>query len=174
MKLYCYILGLLLLCSCNYFENKKIYATDDLVQEKLRELDKASVDKYPVFKSCETENSDKTTEKECFVTTLSQYITRSLSAQNLILDDELDVSFQVIIQVTNEGEVAVLELLHMQDLYQKIPNIEELVKQSIKKLPEIMPAYKQTKSGDFIAVNTKFKIPVRVLGKLTNEDELVQ
>lgn len=172
MKTYCYIFGLLLLCSCNYFENKKIHATDDLVQEKLLEVDKTSVDKYPVFESCETENSNSDIEKSCFITTLSQYISHSFSEEDLILSNELDASFQATIEVTNSGNVNIINLEITPLLKEQIPNITELVTKSILDLPEIKPAYKKTHSGELIAVTTQFTIPIRVLGSFSEESGL--
>ncbi len=160
---------MLLLCSCNYFENKKIHATDDLVQEKLRELDRTSVDKYPIFEECETENSNKDIEKACFITTLSQHISTSFSEQELILDKELDVTFKVTIEVTKIGTVNIVELVASPELKAYMPNIDELVAQSITDLPEIKPAYKKINSGELIAVTTQFKIPVRIIGAFTTK-----
>lgn len=163
---------LLLLCSCNYFENKKIHATDDLVQEKLLEMDKTSVDKYPVFESCETENSDSEVEKTCFITTLSQFISHSFSKEDLILNDELDASFQATIEVTNSGSVNIINLEITPALRKQIPNITALVTKSIVNLPEIKPAYKKIHSGELIAVTTQFTIPVRVVGSFSEESVL--
>lgn len=158
-----------MLYSCNYFENKKIHATDDLVQEKLLEMDKTSVDKYPVFENCETENSNSDIEKDCFVTTLSQYISDSFSEENLILNNELDVSFQTTIEVTHLGKVNILAIEIKPLLKEQIPNITKLVTKSLVALPEIKPAYKKTQSGELIPVTTKFTIPVHVIGKLKQE-----
>lgn len=158
-----------LLCSCNYFENKKIHATDDLVQEKLHKLDRTSVDKYPVFEDCETQDSNKDTEKACFITTLSQHISTSLSEQDLILDKELDVNFQITIEVAYNGAVNIVDLVATPELNAQIPNIDELVAKSIIDLPEIKPAYKKINSGELIAVTTQFKIPVHIIGVFINE-----
>ena len=158
--------------SCNYFENKKIHATDDLVQEKLLEVDKTSVDKYPVFENCETENSNKDIEKECFVSTLRQHISDSFSEEDLILDNELDVNFQVVIEVTNLGVINIVKTVISPQLKDQITNMTELVAKSIADLPEIKPAYKKIQSGELIAVSTQFTIPVRVVGAFSDEDEL--
>jgi hypothetical protein len=166
LKKYSYILSLLLLCSCNYFESKKIYVTDDLVEEKLRNLDKSSVDKYPVFANCETENSNSDIEKECFIATLSQHISTSFSEHKLVLNNELDVNFQVTIEITNLGTINIIKLVINSELKENIPNIEELVAQSILDLPEVKPAYKKTQSGELIAVNTLFTIPVHVVAEV--------
>ena len=169
MKNYAYILGVLLLCSCNYFENKKIHASEDLIQDKLLELDKTTVDKFPIFENCESENSNRETEKDCFVTALSQHVSKSFSEQNLTFDNELEFTFQIIIEVTNEGEVNVIELITPPQLREHISNIDALVEKSVLNLPEIQPAYKKIQSGELIAVTTQFAIPVHIIGKLQEE-----
>jgi hypothetical protein len=163
---------LLLLCSCNYFEDKKIHATDGLVEEKLQELDKTTVDKYPIFENCETEHSTNETEKMCFVATLSQHIFESLSEQDLILDSEFEENIHARIEVTNLGHVNIVSLELTPLLTEKIPNIEALITQSITDLPEIKPAYKKIHSGELIAVTTQFIIPVRVVGEFENVEIL--
>lgn len=170
MKKYGYILSLLLVYSCNYFEDKKIHATEDLVQEQLLNLDKTIIDKYPVFETCESENSSTDEEKICFVTTLSSHVSKALSEQDLVLDEELDVNIQTTIEVAQSGAIRIINLELTPQLTDQIPNIEALITESVTNLPEIKPAYKKIQSGELIAVTTQFTIPVRVLGTVKEDN----
>ena len=102
------IVCVLLFCSCNYFESKKIHATDERIQERLDSLDTSTIDKFPIFKDCEQLDQDLAAERNCFITSLSTYIGNSLFENKLVLEDELDTSFQVAIQVSETGKVTII------------------------------------------------------------------
>jgi len=170
LKKYTYILLVLLICSCNYFENKKIHANDTLVQEKMDQLDKTSIDKFPVFIDCESLNGNTEEEKECFITTLSTHISDSLWENQLVLTNEIDASFQVTLEVAADGKINIIKFDVPSVLKENIPNIEQLISESVQELPEIKPALKKVQSGELIAVKTQFVIPIRVVGQLPTSD----
>jgi len=161
------IVCVLLFCSCNYFESKKIHATDERIQERLDSLDISTIDKFPIFKDCEQLDQDLTAERNCFITSLSTYIGNSLFENKLVLEDELDTSFQVTIQVSEKGKVTIISQEIDGALNEKIPNINQIIGQSIGELPEIKPALKKIQSGELVPVKTQFVIPIRVVGKIT-------
>jgi len=164
------IVCVLLFCSCNYFEKQKIHATDERIQERLDSLDTSTIDKFPVFKECEELDENLAAESNCFITSLSAYIGNSLFKNKLILEDELDTSFQVIIQVSEVGKVTIVSFEIDKNLKENIPNIEQIIEQSISELPEIGAAYKKTQSGEQqVPVKTQFIIPIRVVAKISDK-----
>ena len=162
------VICILLFCSCNYFEKQKIHATDELIQERLDSLDTSTIDKFPIFnKDCEQLDHDLAAEKYCFITSLSTYIGNSLFENKLVLENELDTTFQVAIEISDSGKVTIMSFTIDALLKESIPQIEELVQQSIDELPKIYPAYKKINSGVSIPVKTHFIIPIRVVAKVT-------
>lgn len=145
-----------------------------MVEEKLRNIDKTVVDKYPIFEGCETITEDLALEKECFVSKLSAHIASSLWKQQLVLHNEVDAIVTLTIEVTDKGAVTILSHDISSQLLKAIPEIEHYLITSITTLPEIKPALKKLNSGDFVAVNTVFIIPVRVLGKLPESEEIIK
>jgi hypothetical protein len=157
---------ILLFCSCNYFESKKIHATDERIQERLDSLDTSTIDKFPVFKECEELDGNVVAERDCFITSLSTYIGNSLFENKLVLEEELDTSFQVVIQVSDKGEVTIVSFEIDENLKENIPNIEQIIEQSISELPEIGAATKKIQSGGSVSVKTQFIIPIRVVAQV--------
>ena len=145
-----------------------------MVEEKLRNIDKTVVEKYPIFEGCETISEDLMLEKECFISKLSTHITSSLWKQQLVLHNEVDAIVTLTIEVSDKGEVSILNQDISSQLLEDIPEIEDYLITSIATLPEIKPALKKLNSGDFVAVKTVFTIPVRVIGKLPENEEVIK
>lgn len=145
-----------------------------MVEEKLRNIDKTVVEKYPIFEGCETISEDLMLEKECFIGKLSTHITSSLWKQQLVLHNEVDAIVTLTIEVSDKGEVSILDQDISSQLLEDIPEIEDYLITSIATLPEIKPALKKLNSGDFVAVKTVFTIPVRVIGKLPENEEVIK
>jgi len=164
------VIYILLFCSCNYFESKKIHVTDEYIQERLDSLDKSSIDNFPIFPDCEQLDENIEAEKECFISTLSSHITNSLAKNQLVLKEELDISFRVGIEVSKDGEITIISIEINNVLKENIPNIEQMIQQSVHELPKIEPALKKLQSGDSVAVKTQFVIPIRVVAKVTGTD----
>lgn len=162
------IIGILLLYSCNYFESKKIHATDERIQERLDSLDTSIIDKFPVFKDCEDIDENLAAERNCFITSLSTYIGNSLFENKLVLEEELDSYFHITIQVSEKGKVTIISFEIDGDLKENIPNIEQIIEQSINELPEIGAATKKIQSGGSVTVKTQFVIPIRVVAKVSD------
>ncbi len=171
LKKIVFALGVLVFSSCNYFEKKKEHATEERIQERLEGLDTSKIDRFPVFKDCEVESNDAVAEKECFIASLSSYITNSLFDNKLVLENELDNIFKVAIVVSDTGKVSI-KSLEIDSLVQaNIPDINAIVANSINELPEIKPALKKIHSGELIPVQTEFLIPIRVVAKVADTEE---
>ena len=166
------IICFLLLCSCNYFESKKIHATDERIQERLDSLDTSTIDKFPIFKDCEQLDQNLSAEKNCFITSLSTYIANSLFENKLVLEEELDIIFQVAIEVSDTGKMTIKSFEIDAVLKEYIPNIEQIIQQSIDELPEVKPALKKIQSGELIPVKTHFIIPIRVVAQVPDNESL--
>ena len=162
------VICILLFCSCNYFEGKKIHVTDERIQKHLDSLDKSTIDNFPIFPDCEQLDENIEAEKECFISSLSNHITNSLAQNQLVLKEELDISFKVAIEVSEEGKITIISIDINNVLKERIPNIEQIIQQSINELPKIEPALKKLQLGDLVPVKTQFVIPIRVVAKLAD------
>ena len=169
MKKAVIIVCVLLFCSCNYFEKQKIHASDERIQERLDSLDTSTIDQFPIFKKCEQLDQDMSVEKECFITSLSTYIGSSLFENKLVLEEELDTTFQVAIEVSEKGKIIITSFEIDSVLNENIPNIKQIITQSINELPEIKPALKKIHSGELVPVKTQFVIPIRVVAKINDK-----
>jgi len=156
----------MLLCSCNYFESQKKHVTEEQIQADLDTIDTSVIDKFPIFKDCELVEENLAAEKNCFITSLSTYITNSLFENNLVLKNELDSSFQVLIEVSDDGKIEILSFTINEILKESIPDIEQIIANSIAELPDIVPARKKIESGVLVPVKTQFVIPIRVVAKV--------
>jgi len=161
-----FIICIMLLCSCNYFESQKKHVTEEQIQADLDTIDTSVIDKFPIFKDCELVEENLAAEKNCFITSLSTYITNSLFENNLVLKNELDSSFQVLIEVSDDGKIEILSFTINEILKESIPDIEQIIANSIAELPDIVPARKKIESGVLVPVKTQFVIPIRVVAKV--------
>ncbi len=163
LKKIIYIFAFFTLVSCNYFEKKKISISDNLIDQKLRDIDLVVVDKYPVFKECEDINNDAFIEKKCFTNTLSNYITDYLYMQKIMLSEVVSDTINVPILVNLKGEISLQNFIISERLQKNIPELKNILFKSISNLPKIKPAYKKLpQTGELIPVNTRFVIPIHI------------
>ena len=161
MKKLTYILTFFILASCNYFEKKKIIVSDDLVEQKLQEINRSQIDKYPIFEACENIDNDTLSEKECFSTTLSNHITEYLAQQDIVLTQTVKDTLNIRLQVNEKGEVSTQNYQVSDSVLTAIPNVRTLISESIQRLESIKPAYKKLpETGELIPVTTQFIIPI--------------
>jgi len=162
------VICILLFCSCNYFEGKKIHVTDERIQKHLDSLDKSTVDNFPIFPDCEQLDENIEAEKQCFISSLSSHIANSLAQSQLVLKEELDISFKVAVEVSDDEKITIISIDINDVLKERIPNIEQIIQQSINELPKIEPALKKLQSGVLVPVKTQFVIPIRVVAKVAD------
>ncbi len=172
MKKLIFVFILLLSFSCNYFENKKIHVSDEhheLVQEKLKKLDKTQVDRYPIFSSCESLESDLSAEKECFIETLRNHITSNIITSDVVLEKPLHEEFNVLVEVDKKGDITIVKTTISDSLQLLFPSINQRIEESLLSLPKIEPAMKQLSSmdkntkGDEVHVSIQFLIPIKIV-----------
>ncbi|MFT5102770.1 MAG: hypothetical protein ACI86C_000415, partial [Candidatus Latescibacterota bacterium] len=83
MKHIIYILLLLLITSCQFFETDKI-TTETFYEEEMKTIDWKRVDQYPAFSNCEN-YTEKEAQKDCFINTLSKHVYGALQQQNIFV-----------------------------------------------------------------------------------------
>jgi len=142
-----------MLMSCEYFNVKKT-SSDAILKEELQTFNWNEVDEYPSFSECDSYIT-KQERKQCFENTLSSYIFRHLSKQNIIVSEEIDDTLKMKIEISDQGILKVLSIENSKIIQKQIPNIETLLIASFDSLPKVYPAIKRGQH-----VKTQFELPV--------------
>jgi len=150
-----FLLILLLTTSCSYFEKKKVY-TEDLLEEELQTFNWNEVDSYPTFSSCDS-ITIKADSKACFQSTLVFNVNRFLEAQNIIVSEDVYDTIRLTITIDNNGILKVESMTFKPETVNQIPEIDSLLRQSLRGIPKIFPAIKRGQQ-----VTTAFELPVIV------------
>ena len=152
------IIFLLILCfatSCNYFEKKKVYP-EDLLEEELKTFNWNEVDTYPTFSNCDS-ITIKEDSKACFQNTLIGSVNQFLEHQNIVVTDDVNDTIKLKIIIDNKGILEVESIRLKPETATQIPEIDSLLRQSLKGIPKIFPAIKRGQQ-----VTTAFELPVIV------------
>ncbi|WP_458628584.1 hypothetical protein [Winogradskyella sp. PC D3.3] len=149
------LLILLFATSCNYFEKKKVYP-EDLLEEELQTFNWNEVDTYPTFSNCDSV-AEKEDRKTCFQNTLIGSVNQYLQAQNLVVSNNVNDTIRLKILIDRAGFLEVESITMHPETIQEIPEIDSLLRQSLKGIPKVYPAIKRNQQ-----VTTAFELPVIV------------
>ncbi len=155
MKPIVFLLTLLLVTSCSYFEKKKIYS-EDLLEEQLQTFNWNEVETYPTFSSCDS-FSIKADIRDCFQNTLVTNVNRFLEAQKIVVSEYINDTIRLKITIDSKGILEVKSIDFKPETALQIPDIDSLLRQSLKGIPKIFPAIKRNQY-----VKTAFELPVIV------------
>ena len=150
-----FLLIFLLVASCNYFEKKKVFP-EDLLEEELQTFNWNEVDAYPTFSSCDS-ITEKEDSKTCFQNTFIGSVNEFLEAQNLVVSNDINDTIRLKIIIDNKGVLGVESIQINPETVVQIPEIDSLLRQSLKSIPKIYPAIKR---GQQVA--TAFELPIIV------------
>ncbi len=142
----------LLFCSCNFID-KKVPQKDDLLNERLQEIDWSEVTRYPSVKECDS-IIDKALQKACFFEQLTKSVQERLAVDTLsILYPDIDT---INVKVTiNPDASLIFEPQYDEELSYGNQKIDSIIRIRLQDFPEIKPAQKEG-----IPVKTEFIIPV--------------
>ncbi|WP_225035300.1 hypothetical protein [Winogradskyella sp. SM1960] len=149
------LLILLIATSCDYFEKKKVYP-EELLEEELQTFNWNEVDTYPTFINCES-LTEKIERKVCFQNTLINNVNHYLETQNLVVSNDVNDTITLNIKIDKTGQLEVDSIKIHPETIQEIPEIDSLLRQSLKGIPKIYPAIKRNQQ-----VTTAFELPVIV------------
>jgi len=143
------------LTSCNYFNIQKT-SSEAILEEELRTFNWKDVDEYPSFSVCDS-SLDKLGKKRCFQNTLISTINRSLSNENIIVREDIKDTIFIKFIISETGDLKLIDIKMDSITKIEIPNIEDLVEQSLAALPKIYPAIKRSQP-----VKTQFTLPILI------------
>lgn len=145
------ILVLLVFSSCEYFSFKKPVKNKVPLTDS---IDYCKVDEFPIFPECD---SIPSLEKQriCFQIEMSKYIYQALDTIDLKAKDMLNDTLIVKIIVDKNGSTRLSSIQKSVSFSHKMPNINSIVKASLKNLPKLQPAIKRG-----IPVDAEFSVPI--------------
>lgn len=153
MKYLTILILFLCVCSCDYFEKKKV-TSQEILKEDLQTFNWNEVDEYPTFKSCDT-SSTKEQRKQCFEATLIAHITSQLAQEKIVVTKDINDTVVINFLISEKGQLNVLSIKNSDSIKSQIPEIDSFLRQSLNALPKILPAFKRGQP-----VKTEFKLPV--------------
>ncbi|MFL9845493.1 hypothetical protein [Flavobacterium rhizosphaerae] len=144
---------LILFSSCK-FSDKQVPDKDELLKQRLEQLDLSKVSDYPSLPECDS-ISDKKRKKECFFTTMAQLIQQKLDTDTLaILYPEID-TIAVEVTIYPDATLSFSPKFSNDSLKYNTSKIDSLLKSRLVNFPPIEPAQKEG-----VPVKTQFILPV--------------
>lgn len=141
--------------SCQEWNPKKV-SSEEIYSEERKRINWREVDEYPVFEDCQT-YTDKEAAKCCFEKKVAEYIYTSFGKQEFEVTETLNDTLLLYLAISETGNPQIDSLVADSLVKSQIPNLEELLQQSVDSLPKIYPASKRG-----IPVETVFKLPILI------------
>lgn len=142
----------LLFCSCNFID-KKVPTKEELLEERLQEINWNEVTRYPSVSACDA-ITDKALQKACFFEHLTKSIQERLATDTLsVLYPDIDT---INVKVTIHPDASLdFEPQYSKELSYPSQKIDSVIRLRLRDFPEIEPAQKEG-----IPVKTEFVIPI--------------
>ena len=128
--------------------------SEEILKEDLQTFNWKEVDEYPTFESCDS-SLTKAQRKQCFELTLTTHITQKLIEEKIVVTQDINDTITINFLISEKGILSVLKVNSPEQITLQINEIDSLLVQSLKDLPQILPAFKRGQP-----VKTEFKIPV--------------
>lgn len=155
MKKITLLLLLMLFASCRYFD-KQVPNEDELLQQRLKEIDWNNVSSYPSLPECDAV-TDKELKKECFFSAMARLIQEKLDADTIaILYPEID-TIQVKVTVFPDATVQFEPQISRDSVAYNAVKVDSIIKARLTGFPNIQPAQKEG-----VPVKSQFVVPVIV------------
>lgn len=149
------ILFVLLFTSCDFISQGN--STHQSLAITNTEIDYTLVDVYPLFRAC---NGCDTNTKQnlCFESVLVNNLEKSLNKNRIAINKPIPGTVFIDLLVNRNAMVSILNINASPEILQAIPNLDSLLNQGIKQLPEILqPALKRG-----IPVEVQFRLPIKI------------
>ncbi len=149
------ILFVLSLSSCDFISPGN--ATHQNLTITDTEIDYTLVDVYPLFRVC---NGCDTNTKQnlCFESVLVNNLEKSLNKNRISVDKKIPETIIVGLLVNRNSKIRITNINVTPEILQAIPELDSLLNQGIKQLPEILqPALKRG-----IPVDVQFQLPIKI------------
>ena len=145
----------ILLCSCDYFQSKKV-SSQQLLEEEMQAINWNDVDEYPTFSDCDTATTNQE-KKMCFENHLHQLLSSHLEEQIIIVNEDVSDTVLLKIHIDKTGQFSIRDITMDAKTKSQIPHLDSILRHSFDSLPKIYPAIKRSQQ-----VATEFSLPVIV------------
>lgn len=153
MKRITFLLLPLLLASCQYFE-KQVPNEEELLKQRLKEIDWNKVSSYPSLAECDA-ITDKDLKKECFFSTMTRLVQEKLDTDTIaMLYPEID-TIRVKVTVYPDATLKFEPQIPKDSVKYDSVKIDSVIKARLVGFPKIEPAQKEG-----IPVTSEFILPV--------------
>ncbi|WP_233783179.1 hypothetical protein [Flavivirga eckloniae] len=129
-------------------------SSEAILNEELKAFNWNDVDEYPTFAACDS-LSTKQEKQQCFTNTLTGHIFKYLQNEVLVVTRDINDTINLKLQVSETGTVTILETKVDDLIIKEIPNIKDLLTESLDSLPKVFPAIKRGQQ-----VITEFRLPI--------------
>lgn len=145
----------ILLCSCDYFQSKKV-SPEQLLEEEIQAINWNDVDEYPTFSDCEAATTTQE-KKACFENYLHELLTSHLENQKIVVTEDVSDTVLLKIHIDKTGRFSIQNIDMDSITNAQIPQLDSILRHSFDSLPKIYPAIKRSQQ-----VATEFSLPVIV------------
>jgi len=153
MKKIAFLFLVIFLASCQYFD-KQVPDEDELLQQRLKEIDWKKVSSYPSLAECDV-ITDKALKKECFFSTMTRLIQEKLGVDTIaMLYPEID-TIQVKVTVFPDATLQFEPQIPQDSVRYDVVKIDSILKARLVDFPKIEPAQKEG-----VPVKSQFILPV--------------
>lgn len=143
----------ILLSSCQLFD-KKVPDENELLQQKLQEIDWKQVDQFPSVFTCDT-ILDKEAQKDCLFQFLTETIQTRISTDTIhVLYPELD-TISVKVTINSDASLVFETQKPTDSISYDIEVIDSILQNRLANFPAVEPAIKKG-----IKVKSQFVLPV--------------
>ncbi|GAA4294226.1 hypothetical protein [Aestuariibaculum suncheonense] len=142
-----------LIASCDYFNVKKT-SSEAILKEELKTFNWNDVDEYPSFSVCDS-LIDSKEKQACFSEVLTSHILGFLQHEMIIVTKDVNDTINLEFKLSEQGVLTLVEAKIDSLTMAEIPNLQELISQSLDSLPKIFPASKHGQQ-----VKTAFNLPI--------------
>lgn len=140
---------ILLLASCQLFD-KKAPDEDELLEQRLQEIDWNAVSAYPSLPQCDS-ISDKEAKKECFFSAMSALVQERLNVEPIAaLQPDLD-TLELTVTVFPDATL----LFYSDSTAVNSVKIDSILQSNLADFPKVEPAQKEG-----VPVKSRFILPV--------------
>lgn len=143
------ILSLVLFMSCDF--------VNSMLTNKQDRIDFTSIDEYPQFPSCDS-LATLAFRKKCFEDTAARFIQNDLDVHNFSSPKPIADAIIVHFDIDNQGYASLFELETSELVKESLPELEDVIRESIANFPRLKPAKKRN-----ISVASRYMIPVYIV-----------
>ena len=117
-------------------------------------IDYSKVDVLPSFSICDSilEISQK---NRCFINSLYTHFSSDLLAHTFDVSMDIDEMVSVKLEISKNGNASLVSIESSDQVKKMIPQLNDVILESVKKLPTLYPALKQG-----IPVTTVYELPI--------------